>query len=299
MSDGFPYVSVIVPTYRRPQALTACLLALGAQDYPAERFEVIVVDDGGGLPDPDPRHGPLRLRTLHQPNAGPASARNAGAARADGVVLAFTDDDCRPAPDWLRRIVAPVHHDDRTLCGGRTLNALAGDPWATASQLLVDYLYETFNSGRSDGPSFFTSNNMAMTAVRFRELGGFDTRFRRAAGEDRDLCDHWIHAGGTLQYAPDAVVHHYHHMSLRRFWRQHFAYGGGAFRFHQTRARRGQQPVRIEPLSFYLRLLAYPARRHLGLQTPIQMSLMVLSQVANLAGYAAERRRARGEPRSA
>lgn len=290
MSDGLPHVSVIVPTYRRPQALTACLDALSAQDYPAERFEVVVVDDGGGLRDTGSDFS--RLRVLSQPNAGPASARNAGAAAADGAILAFTDDDCRPAPDWLRRIVEPVRADARTLSGGRTLNALPDDPWATASQLLVDYLYETFNSGRSGAPTFFTSNNMAMTADGFRELGGFDTRFRRAAGEDRDLCDHWIHAGGSLHYSPDAVVHHFHHMSFPRFWRQHFAYGGGAFRFHQTRALRGQEPVRIEPLSFYLRLLAYPARRGLGTRTPIQMALMVLSQIANVAGYAAERRRA-------
>jgi glycosyltransferase involved in cell wall biosynthesis len=293
MSEGLPPATVVVPTYRRPAALASCLRALAAQDYPAERFEVVVVDDGGDLPDPESPGPRLRMRILRQSNAGPASARNAGAASAEGVILAFTDDDCQPATDWLRRIVGPVAADSAVLAGGQTVNALSSDNCATASQLLVDYLYRSLADPITGGPGFFTSNNMALSTERFRKLGGFDTRFRRAAGEDRDLCDHWIHHGGRLQYVPDAVVHHSHGMSLRAFLRQHFAYGGGAFHFHRARARRGQQPVRVEPLSFYLRLLAYPLRQKSGLRAPVLASLMALSQVANVAGYAAERLRTR------
>lgn len=287
-----PDVSVIIPTFQRPGPLTACLDALARQDHPGERFEVILVDDGGDLPDAFARRGDLPLTILHQTNAGPAAARNAGAARARGAILAFTDDDCRPAPDWLRRLVEPVRADPSAMVGGRTVNILPEDRYAAASQLLVDYLYEYYSAGR-DGPQFFTSNNIAVNAARFRALGGFDTGFPRAAGEDRELCDRWRHAGGTLRYVPAAIVQHAHHLSLRGFWRQHFGYGTGAARFHSSRAGRRQDRVELEPISFYGRLVAYPLRRERLLRAAPLVALMALSQVANAAGYFAERRRVR------
>lgn len=294
MTERTPHVSVIVPTYERPAALARCLEALAGVDYPRERFEVVVVDDGGSAPiDVDRWSGRLRLKALHQPNAGPAAARNAGAARADGAILAFTDDDCLPHWDWLRRIVEPVAADPSALAGGRTLNGLRGDPYAAASQLLVDFLYEEHTLPGGE-PQFFTSNNLAVNAGRFRELGGFDAGFPRAAGEDRDFCDHWRHAGGHLRLVPDAIVSHAHHLSLRRFWRQHFAYGTGAWRFHRARAKRQQKPPRVEPLAFYGRLLLYPFHRVGGARALPLAGLMLLSQVANATGYFMERQRGRG-----
>lgn len=293
MKEETPVVSVIVPTWRRPDSLSECLHALTRLDFPRERLEVVVVDDGGNLPDAliDTYRADLRVSVIHQSNAGPAAARNAGAARAEGAILAFTDDDCRPAPDWLRHLVGPVAADPRCMAGGRTVNALADNTFATASQLLVDFLYDYYNRDAA-GPRFFTSNNVAVDAASFRDMGGFDTSFPRAAGEDRDFCDHWLHRGGHLRYVPAAVVSHAHHTSLRRFWRQHFAYGTGAWRFHRARARRRQGPVRVEPLSFYARLVGYPLRHERSLRAAPLMGLMLLSQVANVAGYVAERRRA-------
>src|SRR5436190_21831253 len=96
---NLPFASVVVPTHERGPALRACLESLAALDYPPERYEVIVVDDGGSAPLDellDPLHGRLRVELLAQRRAGPAGARNAGVMRAGGEVLAFTDDDCRP-----------------------------------------------------------------------------------------------------------------------------------------------------------------------------------------------------------
>ena len=97
-----PFFSIVVPTYQRPVQLAACLQALSRLDYARERFEVIVVDDGSPTP-PKAVVESLRDRlqlTLHlQRHAGPAAARNAGAMRARGKYLAFTDDDCLPAAD--------------------------------------------------------------------------------------------------------------------------------------------------------------------------------------------------------
>ena len=98
--------SVVIPTYNRPSQLRECLEALADQDYPRTAFEVIVVDDGSteslrGIDDLF--RAKLPLVFLRQQNAGPASARNTGAQHAKGRYIAFTDDDCVPARDWLRR----------------------------------------------------------------------------------------------------------------------------------------------------------------------------------------------------
>ena len=130
-----------------------------------------------------------------------------------------------------------------------------------------------------------------MPADRFRALGGFDTGFPLAAGEDRELCDRWLRHGHRLLYAPEAVVFHAHALSPRRFWRQHFNYGRGAFHFHQARARAGGSGgrVRVEPPSFYLNLLRYPLARARGRRAAALTALLVVSQIANAAGYFRER----------
>lgn len=107
MSAPAPEVSVVVPTYRRSHLLPRLVAALEAQTLPAERFEVLIVDNashdetstvlaqlGAG--------SPLHLRPLQvEVNEGPAPARNLGWREACAPYVAFTDDDCVPRPDWL------------------------------------------------------------------------------------------------------------------------------------------------------------------------------------------------------
>src|SRR5687767_5128657 len=103
------FFSIIIPTYARPKQLAVCLEAIARLNYPRDRFEVIVVDDGSESP---PEHvvksfsERLSLTLLAQPNSGPASARNTGAWEAKGEFLAFVDDDCAPDAGWLRGLEA-------------------------------------------------------------------------------------------------------------------------------------------------------------------------------------------------
>lgn len=102
-----PRFSIVIPTYNRPEQLAVCLQACARLDYPRDCFEVIVVDDGGVEPLDGivaRFHGTLTLKLLQQENTGPAAARNRGASEASGEFLAFTDDDCSPASDWLKAL---------------------------------------------------------------------------------------------------------------------------------------------------------------------------------------------------
>lgn len=279
-----PFFSIIIPTWNRPKQLRACLLSLAKMEYPPDRFEVIVVDDGSDPPIGAPEDRELlgcSVTWLRQVNAGPAAARNAGAAKAKGPYLAFTDDDCTPAPDWLRRLAGIFEGSPHALVGGHTINALSDNLYATASQTIVQAAHESFQAGYSR-LQFFASNNMAVRADFFWAVGGFDPAFRTS--EDRDLCDRWVRAGYPLMYASDAVIYHRHELTLVGFWRQHFNYGRGAYRFHRARARRGAGPFRPE-LSFYRHVFRYPfsGGGH-GRRWSLAM-LFVLWQFANAAGF--------------
>jgi len=163
-------------------------------------MEVVVVDDGSPAPLAeivDPFQKQLNVKLVVQRQAGPAAARNAGAAHAHGQFLAFTDDDCAPESGWLNHLAKGLRQNPAAAVGGRTLNALDDNVYSAASQWLIDYMYDYYNAAQP-APKFFTSNNLALPAAAFRELGGFDTSFPLAAGEDRELCDRWRFRGGEL-----------------------------------------------------------------------------------------------------
>lgn len=294
-----PSVSVIIPTRDRPHKIEQCLDALQRQSFPADCFEVIVVDDGSRdslEPVVAPFRDRLRIRLVRQENSGPARARNLGAWHAKGAMLAFTDDDCQPDEGWVAAAAAALRDHPDDLVGGCTVNVLPDNPYSTASQLLIDYLYDYYvRSGRRSGsaaPAFFTSNNFAMRRKLFRALGGFDESFTLAAGEDRELCDRIQKMGHQLRYQPELLVRHAHALTLSRYWRQHANYGRGAAHLRRARAAQGQPPIRLEPMTFYVGLLTCPFRAQVSQSRMLLMGLLFLSQVANVVGFHTERRTA-------
>ena len=222
----------------------------------------------------------------------PASAHNAGIREAIGEYLAFTDDDCAPAPDWLATIDRALRRTPDALVGGHVRNALEDNVFSEASQLLIDFLYDRFDSAATRGPRFFTSNNFAGAAASFRALGGFDTSFRLPAGEDRDLTDRWQAAGWSQVYVRDSLVQHHHMMSFRSYTRQHLNYGRGAWTFHQSRARRRTGVRQTETLGFYVALLTFPLQRGRTRRPVLQVALLAWSQGMNALGYFWEKLRA-------
>jgi glycosyltransferase involved in cell wall biosynthesis len=294
ISDRVLGFSIIVPTHNRPGALLRCLSALSDLSYPRNRFEVIIVDDGSAQPLEavvHPFRDALDLSLVRQARAGPAAARNTGASQARGRFLAFADDDCQPAPDWLAALeVRSTGTPGSAICG-RTLNALVDNPYSTAMQLIRDVVYAHYNAN-PDQAQFLASNNLAVPTKRFHSIGGFDAReFPAACSEDRDFCARWLHNGYPLIYAAEAFVNHAHPLNLRSYCEQHFRRGCWAFRYHQARSRRGSGRLR-DDLGFYGDLLpalrgAFPAGpRGRALLLTI---LLALWQSVNAAGYVWER----------
>ncbi|AFZ59061.1 glycosyltransferase family 2 protein [Anabaena cylindrica FACHB-243] len=280
--------SIIIPTYNRTERLKNCLDSLTRINYPRENFEVIIVDDGSNHPLHilvSSYEHEFDISLIRQTNSGPAKARNAGANLAKGQYLAFTDDDCTLDPNWFSALENAFSKQPNTLLGGKTINGLPNNPYSTASQLLIDYIYDYYNINFSQA-QFFASNNFAVSRELFNQVGQFDINFPLAAAEDREFCDRWLFHGYSLYYVPQAIIYHSHDLNLTKFWRQHFNYGCGAFYFHQIRSRRNQTSLKFEPLRFYLQLLAYPFTTKYQIISKILISgLLFISQLANIGGF--------------
>jgi cellulose synthase/poly-beta-1,6-N-acetylglucosamine synthase-like glycosyltransferase len=255
---SLPSATVVVPTHRRPQQVARCVAALEALNYPRDLLEILVIDDEDG--------------------AGPSAARNMGLEAARGEVVAFTDDDCEPAPDWLRLLAAAWRDDPTRAYGGTVENALEHDLAAEVAQRIIRAGYSQLNE--PGDARFLTSNNLLLPTAALRELGGFEVSLR--SSEDRDLCDRWRLSGRRLEHVREAVVRHSHIGGMREFWRQHVAYARGSRRFHVLHRQRTGSLPRIEP-SFYARLLRQPGEPLLP-----SAALMGLWLAATGYGYAAE-----------
>jgi GT2 family glycosyltransferase len=284
-----PRISVVVPTRGRPEALLDCVDALRGQEPPEGGYEIVVVDDGDGVPALTGQ-----VRVVAGEGAGPAAARNRGIEAARGEIIAFTDDDCRPSPRWLRELDAALLRGQAAGVAGNTVNGLAEDVFAAASQIVLDAAHEHFS--RAGAPGFAASCNLAVRTADIRALGGFDRRLRYA--EDRELCARWLASGRRLAWAPAAEVVHRRHMDLAAFLRQHSAYGRGAHAVHERAGASGLLPT-PQPsfaLSLARRVRDAPAKR-------IRLAaLCALSQAAYAAGYVLEALASRwglGEPVSA
>ncbi len=286
MAGELPAISIVIATYARPRQLAACLEAVFALDYPRDRFEVIVVDDGA--PEPvgpvaEQHRDRLRIRVERTERGGPGAARNAGARLADGELLAFIDDDCLPTPGWLRGLAELHRASPSHALGGRTLNALGGSPFSETTQLLNDVLYDHYNTN-GNGDWYFASNNMAVPAEGFRALDGFKVDLPNL--EDRDLCERWAAHGYGMSFAPRAVVHHAHEVTLRGFAAQHFSYGRGAHALSRDRAVRTGKPEWPE-VGLHVEFVRQALRR--GARGPLLAALVLVSQAAYVAGFLGQR----------
>jgi glycosyltransferase involved in cell wall biosynthesis len=288
MSQSSPTFSVVIPTRDRPQKLAVCLESLAKQDYPRDRFEVIVVDDASELPlDPVAVifRERLTLTLLRQSRrAGPSVARNCGAAHAKGEFLAFTDDDCSPASDWLQRLAARFASTPRHLIGGRVVNALTDNLYSTATHVILDAIYDYYDplKGRAH---FFLTSNFSLATDLFRQLRGFDENWPLAAAEDREFCYRWLKRGFPMTYAPEASVYHHHDLTLSSFCALHFKYGRGAYHYHLLRASNPGQGGLKPDWNFFLSTFCYPIRHMPKYKVAVVVGLLFVWQVFNAAGY--------------
>ena len=230
-------ISIIIPAYNAASTLSACLSACLAQDYPDT--EVLLVDDGSTDATPEIAQAFTEVIYLRQANAGPAAARNCGAAHATGEILVFTDSDCVPEANWIRALV--TEFDENTAGVGGTYG-IANPEFFLAR--LVHEEIQIRHAAFAPEVDFLGSFNVAYRAEVFRAVGGFDEAFPRASAEDNDLAYRIQDTGATLRFTPNAVVAHYHPTHLLPYLRTQMQHGFWRMKLyakHPQRAQKGDQ----------------------------------------------------------
>jgi GT2 family glycosyltransferase len=230
-----PFVSVIVPVYRDADGIRRCLAALRRQSYPADRYEVLVVDNGSEPPvELEPGEGPA-VHLLVEPEPSSYAARNRGVRAARGEVLAFTDADCVPAADWLERGVAAVSRSGSSgVVGGRIELTFGDERRKTAAELLEQAI--AFRQDQwVERLRFGATANVIVRREVFERVGPFDTGYQ--SGGDVEWGRRAHAAGSPVEYAAEVVVRHAARRTLAEIRRKRIRVVAGMWRLEPDRAR--------------------------------------------------------------
>lgn len=196
----------MIPVRDGAADLDRCLTALDGQDYPGELLDVVVADNGSTEDIVGVVAGHERTRCVREDRPGSYAARNAALAVATGDVLAFTDGDCDPRPDWVRQAVAALTTEPHAaMIGGAVAMTYRRGRPVNGSELFEavhGFPQEDYVNHRH----FAVTANMVTWRSTFDRVGAFDgTLMSRGDAE-------WgqrVHAAGLAQrYAPAAVVGH-------------------------------------------------------------------------------------------
>lgn len=200
-----PEIAVVVPSHDRPLRLRWLLNALAEQTLERRRFEVIIAHDSSGPKTaellgshPLAEAGLLKQIALAPGSAPPGANRNAGWRAARAPLVAFTDDDCRPPPDWLERALEAGLRNPGAIVQGTT----APDP--QERQLLHAPHWHT---QRITPPVVYAQAcNIVYPRQLLERVGGFDDEL--FTGEDTDLSLRAQRAGAPFVAAPEVVTYH-------------------------------------------------------------------------------------------
>ncbi len=202
-----PAISVVCSTFQRSSKLPALFASLEAQTFDCDRFEFVIVNDGSGddtaaVLERLLAGSPLRARVVSlEANRGRSGGRNAGWRASAAPIIAFTDDDCVPTPDWLEKGYAAMKEADALIVVGRT------EP--NPAQAHNDGAFSrTQRVTEASGKRLLHTCNIFYRREDLEAVGGFDEKFNSKGGEDTDLGWRVLDRGVPVTFAADALVWH-------------------------------------------------------------------------------------------
>jgi len=222
-----PFISVILATRNREALLGETLNALAAQRWPRDRGEIIVADNGSTDGTREVvaaavarQEGPS-VRYLYVAEAGKSAAVNAALQQAQGDLVAFTDDDVLPEPQWLEQLAHAFGRPEVDFVAGRIFPRWEAPAPSWMSPALYGVLAIAdggeqplqIKAGGHEHPMTIGAN-MAVRASVIRRLGGLRRDLGKLGGtlrtgEDHEFFLRMIHGGCQGVYEPAAVVRHF------------------------------------------------------------------------------------------
>jgi glycosyltransferase involved in cell wall biosynthesis len=239
MGASSPRVSIIVPARNAEVEARRLLAALHAQTASTDSFEIIVVDDASSDATAEQVRADPLARLIELPAAvGPYPARNVAARTARGDLLAFTDADCIPAPDWIEQGVAAFGPAEVDLIAGAIRIPLGDRPSAVSLVDAARHLNQELYFSRGYG----ATANMWVRRTVFEEIGGFNEQL--LSGGDWEFGLRTREAGKKLEYVPAASVDHPPRARPSELVRKGYRIGLGAAqqRVHAEGALRDARP---------------------------------------------------------
>ena len=244
--EGDPLVSVIMPVRNEVAYIERSLGAVLAQDYPADRLEILVVDglSGDGTREAVLAHAATRpnLRLLDNPAGIVPPGLNIGIRQARGEIIVRVDGHCEIAPDYVRLCVEHLlagHEGAPIEAVGGPIETVAESDEAAAIALAMS---SWFGVG---GSAFRTINDRALLVetVAFpaylqrtlQRLGPFDEELVR--NQDDEYNYRLLKSGGRILLTPNIRSRYYSRSSLRSLWRQYYQYGYWKVRVMQKHPR--------------------------------------------------------------
>ena len=193
-----PFIDVVVPTWNRTHMLETLVRSLAGQNYPPEKYQVIIVDDGSS---DDTRRALERLATrhpglkvIHIAHAGLSAAKNRGWRSGNGEIVAFTDDDCVADSDWLAAIArALTKRPDALGLQGRTV---------TVPEQVTPFTHQIVVRRPN---AIYHGCNVAYRRAALLSVDGFDEAAHYA--EDSQL-GAAVSAQGAILFCPDMLIIH-------------------------------------------------------------------------------------------
>ncbi|HIK39426.1 MAG TPA: glycosyltransferase [Thermoleptolyngbya sp. M55_K2018_002] len=243
-SDQYPRVGVVIPILNGAADLPELLSCLSQQTYSRERIQYVLIDNGSGDRTPDLLQTAamqfqslgLTLRPLTVSDIQSAyAARNAGIVAALSgdtpcEIIAFTDVDCRPNPDWLRNLVQPFAEPQVGLVAGEVL-PLKPATWLERYAARREFLSQRHTLSHGFLPYGQTAN-LAVRRSPLEAVGLF--RPYLTSGGDADLCWRILQTGQwELRLAEGAIARHRHRATLPALWKQWQRYGRSDAHLHE------------------------------------------------------------------
>jgi mycofactocin glycosyltransferase len=254
--DEVPTVSIVIPVKDRADDLRHCLNSLQQLNYPQDKLEVVVIDDGSSDATPQVARelGAILLES-GAVGGGPALARNKGASVATGEILAFIDSDCTAATDWLNDLL-PAFSDKELAAVGGWVDGMHHGSALDRYEAVMSSLNlgrREMSAGRGADTFYLPSCNLLMRKAAFVAAGGFRSELQ--VGEDVDLTWRLRDAGWKIQYLPSGTVYHAHRSRVWPFMWRRFDYGTSEGLLQQLHPVRGKKMVLPPMLTAMLALL--------------------------------------------
>lgn len=223
-----PTATIIICARNAADHLRRSVPAALAQDYPAARRKVLVVDNGStdGTAQAARELGAI-VRPCPRP--GVVHAREMGWRAARSQYVAYLDADCDPPADWLSRLVKQMEANPRVGAVGARL--VSAPPTTLAERHIIEAgILDTDHFWQRNALQFPFLVTAGMVARRraLEAVGGFDTSMERTAGEDADLCWRLDRAGWVVLYDRDVEIVHHHRATISAMLRQVHWYGIGS-----------------------------------------------------------------------